>query len=332
MAYIKKYSEVEAKSPIQLPAFRLKGEIRAILRDENLNQVYDSGWAPNILTETGRRNLGEPALGTGSWFNYIHIGENGTAPTISDNSLLQWLGYSSVALTQTWQAGGAPDYWMSDVSGKRFNVGVATGTIREVGLSNSSNNQYMSIRTLLPAPIVKGADQALDVYHRFTMYPPTADVTGQVTIEGALYDYTIRPWYMDVGVGEPHNNFTLDGSANNHRAYGSTIVSALGAVSPSIFDNSVQGGYSSTITTIGTGFGYYDERIFWPLEKANGYTDGSWSSNGILATTHYINMRKNLGGTYGFQIGWSRVSDGFGLNKTPEKIINLDLRVAWARH
>lgn len=332
MAYIKKYSEVEAKSPIQLPAFRLKGEIRAILRDENLNQVYDSGWAPNILTETGRRNLGSPALGTGSWFNYMHVGENATTPTISDNSLLQWLASSSVALTQTWQQGGAPDYWMSDVIGKRFNVGVATGTIREVGISNSSSNQYMAIRTLLPAPIVKGADQALDVYHRFTMYPPIADVTGQATIEGALYDYTIRPWHLDIGTGEPHNNFRLDQTTNNHKAYGGTIVAATGDVEPSIFDNNFSGGYSSQITVIGTGFGYYDQRLFWDLDQATGYTDGSYSSNGIRATTHYISMRKQLTGEYGFQIGWSRVSDGFGLNKTPEKIINLDLRVAWARH
>lgn len=331
MAYIKKYSELVPM--ITVPAATVKGEVRAILRDENLKVVRDTGWAPNIVTDTGMVNFGKVAAGNGSWYNYTHIGSSGTAPAVTDSTLGGWLAYSNVSLPFTYgPTPSAPNYEYSSIIGRRFNAGVGTGTVREIGLSNATTNQYMAIRTLLGTPIVKAADQVLDAYHRLTVYPNLNDITGQTTIEGQLYDYTLRPWRLPDTGYEAHRIFSFSTNNNNHRAHGGTIVGGTTLADPTPFDNSIYGGYSTSVAEAGNGSGYFDQLIFWDLNKSNNYTNGNWSSNGILATTHRTRHVKTAGSVGGCQIGWSRVSDGFGLNKTETKVINLTIRFTWARH
>jgi len=325
MAHIKKYSDVGIM--LTMPAYRLKGEVRCILRDENLNVVKDTGWENNIITDTGLTRFGSQ-----NWYNYMHIGSNGTAAAFTDNSLIQWLAYSNNNLTAAYTRAGAPNYEFSSTIGKRFNVGVGTGTVRELGLSDFQTNANMSIRCVLGTPIPKAVDQALDVYHRLTVYPNLSDITGQVTIESELYDYTLRPWRLGDPDTGAHRRFIWATNAQEHRAFGGPIISSTTLGDPTLFHNAIKGGYATTVTDLGGGFGYSDRRFFWDLDHANNYTNGGTSSNGILATTHEMNFYEPPGNQYGVQIGWERVSDGFGLNKTETKIINITLRMTWQRH
>jgi hypothetical protein len=87
---------------------------------------------------------------------------------------------------------GPSTYIARQTQGYRFAAGVGTGTIREFGTGPSSSNINMCVHTLVSPEVNKAADQVLDVYYRFSVYPDLTDNTGSVLIDGQTYDWVSR--------------------------------------------------------------------------------------------------------------------------------------------
>jgi hypothetical protein len=176
--YLPKYK------PLILPRQRvttgISGEYRLQLRDINGRLLRDTGWFDNGITNNGMNTI---TSGTFP-FSFFSLGSDGSVFNPASSTLGSFLGFSSTA-----QGGdvivyaGAPNYETSKTRTKRFAAGVATGTVREVGVGSATNGSALFSRAVVTPEIVKASDQILDVSYRLTYWPPLDDVLGTTVIE-----------------------------------------------------------------------------------------------------------------------------------------------------
>lgn len=322
--YLKKYSEIYNATPIVAAPFRRKGEFRLVLRNSMGGIVQDTGWFPNLVTDTGLVHMAVGGTGGLAWFSNCHVGSSSTAPATTDTALVSWLGvHTSGKATTYGPTPVAPNYERWQQNGWRFAAGVATGTIRELGLSFRNYNADMSVRALVSPAVAKAADQVLDVYYRLTIWPNTGDVTGTTTIAGESYNYIVRPSYINSATWACITSYGPYTSAAAHKAYGGVLGTVTGE--PTVFDNSTgDNGYSDSINTTGIGSGYCDWQAYWGLDSANDY--------GQVTAFRTPSTLTGATGSMGWQISTLKVSDGSGIPKDVTKEMYLDFRMTWARH
>jgi hypothetical protein len=228
MILIPKYAGfTDPQKPIHAGHIGYSGEVRCILYDINMNVKYDSGWAPNLITNNGLNRI---RTSTYSFDYRTVIGDNATAATVTDTTLGNQLAFSSTAGTgnDSNTAGVAPNYEMSETSSKRFAAGVGTGTIRECALSGNQAGTDLFNRIVLPTPITKNADQVLDVIVRLTSWPWLGDASGTLTINSTSYNYLMRASDLPIanaggGLSYIFGNLAARGSYASWNAYNGEI-------------------------------------------------------------------------------------------------------------
>lgn len=166
--------------------------------------VQEVGPFSNLITNQGLNRWGTAGFGS-----YTFVGTGTVAPAVTDTTLGNYLAYqSSDAPGGSWNPaisrGGSPDYWVMGSGTQRFNAGVATGNLTEVGFgyfngAMTSANHRVSSRALIvdslgaPTSITVLADEYLDVTYSMKYYPYTgADVIQTVNISGVSYTFTTR--------------------------------------------------------------------------------------------------------------------------------------------
>jgi len=185
----------DPEKPLSLGHAGIQGEGRCILYDANMNIKYDSGWFRNLIVDTGLDMVGTRGTNQLNLQTYIGSGTSTTGPLMT--AMQTHLAQSNTGApgNGTQVAGIAPDYEYSEISARRFIAGVGTGTIGEIGTGISIDDTGTQIfnRVKLTVPIVKAADQVLDVFFRITIWPPaTVDITGTATVDGIGYDVKTR--------------------------------------------------------------------------------------------------------------------------------------------
>jgi hypothetical protein len=320
--HLLKYRDLYARQPFTAK-LGVGGEFKFVLRDLNLNKLLETDWEPNIITNNGLIWLGEGSQPwpANSWHSHMHVGSDGTPATFTDTGMGAFLGSSATLAPggYVYTPGIAPNYEFSQAWGVRFAAGVGTGTIAEVGISGQTADGNCSIRNVLAAPIAKAADQVLDVFYKFTVWPEvTTDVTGQVVIDGDTYDYTLR--YMNAGDTLPSAKaeFGLYSSDVAHLAWAGVIGTVTGQPTGS-------SEWCDTRTpNIDFGSGYNDWRCFFDLDTAN-FGGGIRS----LSSRHSLNRSA---GAQGFQVELSNVVGGTTIPKDNTKTFQYEMRMTWARH
>lgn len=152
---------------------------------------------PNLVTNGGLNRIGSNN-GAGA---YCQVGTGTTTPTFGDTALANRIAGSnsevSGGTSQTIVAG--PPRYSSNVSGRRFAAGVATGNLTEVGFGWATSGSLYN-RALIrdgsgnPTTITVLADEILDVYLETRIYIPTGDGTPFVlNLGGVDYTFTRRP-------------------------------------------------------------------------------------------------------------------------------------------
>jgi len=318
---IKKYSEIYTP-PVPMGVTKVGGEFRCILRNSMGGIVQDTDWFPNLITNTGLANMH-----TQSWFNNLHIGASSTAPAFTNSTLGSWLAVASSLLSQTEGPGPvAPNYEYYTTRGWRFNAGVGTGTVAELGISWSSTNVNMCIRALVSPTIVKAADQVLDVYYRFKLWPNLSDVVGVVPIAGDNYNYTLRS--KDLDENDFQRTFTqmrwpLDGSFIS--AYQDNIAAITSA--PSVTSGGSSSNAETYVPTVvgsgsdsGLGTGYQDTQYRYHLDEANSAGIRSVTLRGPTSISQK-----------GIQCQFNRVSDNAKILKDNTKELYFTFRFQYAR-
>lgn len=316
MVWIKKYQDIEGHQPTVITKMRVGGEMRGILRNSMGGIVHDTGWLPNIVTNNGMVNLYD----TVAPFGYHHIGDDNTAPDVTQSTLLGHLAYSSTGTGSgdLDENSGSPNYVLSTTSSRRFNAGVGTGTIREFGASGGTSNSDMTVRVLVSPEFVKASDQVLDTYYKFNMWPDTTDTTGTVAISGVNYDFTSRGMNLHLtGFASTQTYFRPYNNLSTHGAFLGNIGTITG--SPASYLD-----WCDSITTTGGGSGYSDYELFWSLNSAN-HASGIRS----ISTRHY---QGGLSANMGWQAEYDKTVGGGTIMKDNTKTLTLTFRRTWARH
>lgn len=290
----------------------------------------------NLITNGGLDMLGNDATwcgGSTTLFGACYVGSGSTTPANSDTALAAYLATSSTrtSLTNTNLTADGSSYYFGQTFVYRFNQGVATGNLSEIGTGTSSTALFS--RALIRDPITGNPititvlpDEFLDVTFELRVYVSAADAAGTVTISGTTYDTLTRLCDVsNVAVWAGDFRFTLRGivaagptywvgsNANQCSVYAGTI----GAITarPSGASVNVPGG-SSLVST-----------------EPAAYVSGSYQRNAKV--TLGLSMGNVAGGirsmTYRSGLGFWQTQFTPAIPKTSSLVLTLDTVQAWGR-
>ena len=241
-------------------------------------------WHSNIITNQGLDQVATDI----SALRYCQIGTGNTAPAAADTELDNWLaGTATIQSGAGASSGATSPYYGGIIRTYRFDAGVGTGNIQEVGVGWGTSGTTLFSRALIvdgmgnPTSITKLSDEILDVSYWHRVYCPTTDTVGTINISGVDYDYTIRPAFAGSTRGGSGRGWGLNSSNIIYNAT-SNYASASG--------NASQSGVKAYTGSLGT-----------PLSEPTGST----SVSGFASTAAYVPGSLEREGTY----TWG-VSDG----------------------
>lgn len=158
-------------------------------------------WQDNLITNGGLDGLG---TGTPSPTR-CHVGSGNTPPVNADTQLASWVAVNNSVSSTNGVQSTAPYFgWRRLVY--RFNAGVATGNLSELGTGPADTNTNLFSRALIvdglgnPTTITVLADEFLDVTYEFRQYPPLTDVVGDITIASVTYATVLRAAIVTDGI------------------------------------------------------------------------------------------------------------------------------------
>ena len=158
-------------------------------------------WFDNVITNSGLDWFCNDSATNN--FMFGHLGAGNTTPATTDIGLSSSLVSSGIAVYQI-SAGnyGAPNYTKYIRLVHRYNAGIGTGNIAEIGIGKpTKTTPYLFSRALIldsmgtPTTITKLADEVLDTTYELQFQLPITDFSGSFTLtgdKGSSYTYTGR--------------------------------------------------------------------------------------------------------------------------------------------
>ena len=197
-----KYKTVHPNSAIGHSVIGVSGEVRFVRRNCMGQVNYDSGWGPNRWLDQGMDTW---ATQSDQLFRTISLGDSNAAIVNSQVSLQgTHIGYSqglgpgngvvNLGITPNWESTFNRVF--------RTTPGQVVGTVREAVFTHvwapAGNNA--NVRVLVVPEIIMAADETLDVYYKWTMWPPILDANKAVVIDGLTYDTVSRIYDVNRGI------------------------------------------------------------------------------------------------------------------------------------
>lgn len=299
--------------PLKTQSARVRGfyKFEAVRQDGSRRLLAD--WFPNILTNSGADYLGISQFS--GPLTYCAVGSGNSTPVVTDTTLDTFVAATTTTNSTTHTAASSSPYFGTTTIQYNFPIGTATGNLSEVGVgpeNSSSARLNLFSRALIldgmgnPTTITVLSSEALYVTFQINQYVPLSDVTGNVTISGTSYAYTLRAYFATSTTWAYQNDDapTLNLAAAYNGAIGSITSSGPSgtASSGTVSSNSYSNG-SSTLT--GT--------ITWGLAAGN-------LAGGISAISFTAGTSR---GSY--QIGFSPA-----IPKTSSQVLTLDVGTSWA--
>lgn len=297
-------------------SYRTKGEFRFVLSTDSGIVIQDTGWFDNHFLDSGIRNVGYS-----NWSTGMRIGSSSAAVSNTQTALVAELAVAGTSLYSE-ANGGAPNYEIITTKKARFNAGVGTGTIREVGIYGAPYEVTpgeLSFRTIVPIPITKLDEQILDVFWRSTVYPDLTERSGTFDWDGELYNFRTKPGYMHVG-----NNLTTWAYGEPGfpwpRGTGSTIDD--GIEERNLGGSSVYF-YGSNFELLEHTPGLKKWRWHWPLQTIDNYVQTVQFDWATCRTSQR---------DQGMKVLFERASDNAPLEVLTTEIAHLDVHCGWGRY
>lgn len=304
---------------IQMPPKKvgISGEFRLVLMDINGRVLRDTGWKKNLITDVGLNHYGGqstygfPVNQTGM------IGSDATAVDVTDTAMGALLAYTAGVGTVNSAISG-PNYERFSTWQYRFNAGVGTGTIREVGIGPHINGTELTCHQNVSPAVTKAADQVLDLYYRVTLYPDTGDDTGTVVLDGITYDTTTRASRIDNTGSENYRCAGVVAHGSTLSGYNAAYDGAIGAITSYPAGSSNSDLRTHSTLAYSPNSKYRDMQYFVDLD---GFNLGA----GIRCATFH-------GWPCGMQTSFSAQGSGNTIPKNNTKVLTLGWRVTWDRH
>lgn len=261
----------------------LAGRFRLQVRGPDGELRKDSGWFNNLILNAGLNYIGNglPVA------TRCQVGAGSATPLVTDTSLQTFIAASSSTVN-------IENGTVNTVSEKygwtrrtyRFNQGVATGNVSEVGVGWGSGASSLFSRALIldgagdPNTITVLADEILDVTYELRLYPPTADTAFSLTIAGVNYDFTARAADLNTDMWSPQSLFSAGVSGPSVTAYQGPIGAIDGRPTGSASSGNITyDAYSNNsyqLTGIAT-FGITSGNVAGGIGALLFRTSGSWS-------------------------------------------------------
>lgn len=292
--------------------------MRAVRADGSSRLLAD--WFPNLIT-----NGGLDQFAAGSQFAVCAVGSGNTAPAVTNTQLVSLVGSTttSAVISQTTQS--SSPYMSAYEIQFQFAIGGATGNLSEVGIGASTTNLFSRALILngggSPTTITILSSEALYVDYTLQIFPPLTDVTGTVTLNGVVYNTTVRAsnvtsptfWCgpnVGLGLGNPNANY-------------STFVTdgTIGAITAGI-----SGGTGNTGTFSITNGPYTNGSYSYAVSVSYALTAANYA-NGIQAWGLTMNGSSNGRGC--FQIGFASGGSPPGIAKTASYTLVLNAQMSW---
>lgn len=279
----------------------------------------------NVIT-----NAGLDAIGNGTDIsnltNYLGVGTDNTAPSVSQTALVSQLGArsnSNGGFGDSSASGPSFAYWERTRT-REIAAGASTGNLTELGFFSAGTSGTMWCRQLFlddlgsPTTITKLADQILRVIYSWRVYPSTTISTDVVNIDGTDTDCDARAMSINSdfdwgGLGILTRLGSWDANPISKLAHETNVFPT--PTGGNFSGSAVQANSSSYSSYVG-GTYYRDLSIVWNPSTANfatgiGAIRIGFQGNGSAAigTTFDPKVPKdNLHRfTYTVRISWARV-------------------------
>ena len=277
-------------------------------------------WFPNIITNGGLNRVGVSS----TYLDYCHVGSGSASPSLTDTALETFIGASSDVQSSSNVSSGSPDYTMLYTKVFRFDPGVATGNLSEVGIGWTLATGSLFSRALIldgvgsPTTITVLADEYLDVTYRLSLQPPISDFIGSVVFTGSIggtYDFIIRARAI-TSVSTGISGWGLPAAANGVAGQGGTpnktnlYSGAIGAIT------NINAGTATSVNCVASAYVTDSFEISYTISADIGQAN---YAGGILSA----------GGRYGlclYQIGFDPA-----IPKTSSDILSFVLNISWGR-
>jgi hypothetical protein len=296
-------------------ALRGMYKLEAVRPDGSKRLLAD--WFPNLITDNGLEIIGN----TGGFLQSCCVGSGNTAPTNADTALQSFVASSNSNTSFTRTAQSSPPYFGTSTATYRFNIGVATGNLSEVGMGPNTGGVNLFSRALIldslgsPTTITVLSSEALDVTYQIQEYVPTADVTGTVVIAGVSYGYTLRA--MAATSAASWSPYIVGGQGGTtNLTVGQGTIGAVTASSPTYTGTGNPD--SATLQTYGAGNHYRDTVFGFGLTVGN-------VSGGINCFHYFCGTSYNDLGAFQCQLSASIPKDG-------TTVMSLTVRHTWGRY
>lgn len=152
-------------------------------------------WQKNLILDSGLDRLG-----SGGVWDRCQVGTGTAAPSVGQTTLASFLANSSSSMGNLAGTDTPTNTYAWARKTFRFNAGVATGNLTEVGIGWSAGGGGLFSRALIkdeggaPTTITVLSDEYLDVTYEVRVYPEMSDRTfSNVDISGTDYSFTVRP-------------------------------------------------------------------------------------------------------------------------------------------
>jgi hypothetical protein len=315
--------------PDLVPRVRVAGwfKLEAIGLDGRVRPLAEF---PNLITNGGLDQLGNSAQGGGPW-NTCAVGSGNTAPAITDTTLQSIVASTTTDFSDNGlgTAQSTPPYFGTGIKTWQFAVGAAAGNLSEVGVGQTATALFSRALILdgggSPTTITVLSNEALNVTYTLNQYPPTADVTGSITLNGVSYAYTIRAANVTATAwGGGPGGFT--GMALDA---GSTFNGAIGAITgqPGVVTGTPQTGGFSSITTASYTVGTYTRQATVQADINSSNLGGG----GIGAMLLTWGNGRGSGGSSADNRGQYQMGFTPKIPKDNTMVLTLTVQVGWTR-
>jgi len=206
---------------------QVAGEYKLVAVQPDGTERILANWFPNLITNAGLNRMGTAS----DYTNNCQVGTGSTTPQFTDTALVSSLAAQSSVTTTSTSEATAPLYQRTITKRFRFNTGVATGNLTEVGVGWATTGSLFSRALILdgsgnPTTVTVLSTETLDVYYRLTIYPYINDITGTIELGGEEYSYTMRAASLDTLLGVTSSASTVNSSLASGFA-GNGVLSAI---------------------------------------------------------------------------------------------------------
>lgn len=298
----------------------MKVQLRGMYKIEAVDMLTGrvrvlADWFPNLITDNGLE-----LFAVGNYLTYCSVGSGSTTPANANTTLVTFVGQSSSQITTTQTMASSSPYSGTYSVTYQFAAGVATGNLAEVGVGPSTGGTNLFSRALIldgggsPTTITVLSSEALNVTYQLQLFSPTTDVTGNVTIAGTSYAYTLRA--ADVTTAG-----TWCISSNQGAAGPASIQVGNGTIGAITSHPSSLGFTASAVTPAAYVAASHQRDTVFTFSLATGNVSGG------LITCAQFNCGISFNGLGTFQVGFSP-----GIPKDNSHVLTLTFRHTWGRY